>query len=100
MKSRPAPGPAGNVLLLGCRGGVFTALLNLLGRHPIGQAVAERIDRLFLIDADEMTGEEPIPWSDLPSTAILPPQRIASRRTLAGLLTRNQIDQVIDLADM
>ena len=99
-KTRPHPGPAGNILLLGCRGGVSTALLNLLGRHPTGRAVAERISKLFLIDADEVTGEEPIPWSELPSTTILPPQRIAPGHTLADLLTRNQINQVIELADI
>src|SRR6476661_2466843 len=94
---RPHQGPRGNVLLLGYRGGVSTALLNLLGTHPTGRVVAERIDRLFLLDADEPSGEEPMPWSALPPTTILPPQHIGSGRTLAAVLAHHQINQVIEL---
>ena len=79
-------------LLLGWRGGVAHATLNLLAGHPFGQKLAGASE-LFLLDADS---SRPAPEPPL-AAQVLPAQTILGGDDLFAILGRYAIDRVLDL---
>jgi hypothetical protein len=86
---------APNVLLLGSRGGVATALLNLLVRHPRGRRLAGSWGRLVLVDQE---GGPVAP--ELPGGSVVLPPREVDPAGLAEILGEQRIGRVIELADV
>jgi saccharopine dehydrogenase-like NADP-dependent oxidoreductase len=82
-------------LLLGWRGGVGTAVANLLAHHPTGRRIAAELDALFLIDRENGTPPPPIRGARL-----LPHHDVDGPAALAALVADHRIDHVIEVADV
>jgi hypothetical protein len=78
-------------LLIGWRGGVGHATLNLLAYHPLGRRLAEGLE-LVLLDADASAPPAPPPGAE-----ILAPQTLRRGDELRALLARHRIERVVDL---
>lgn len=86
--------PGRRIALVGWCGGVGTALISLLVRHPIGRRIAETLDVLFLLDREE--GPPP----DLRTARVLPATAVEDPDDFARLLSQHAIDGVIEVADV
>lgn len=80
-------------LLLGWRGGAATAVLGLLGKHPAGRRVLDRLGALYLLD--ERPGGTAPPT---PRTHVLPPQPIRNGSDLRTIVSELRVTQVVELA--
>ncbi len=78
-------------LLIGWRGGVGTATLNLLAEHPLGRRLAGD-SHILLLDADDA---EPVPAAPLPAE-ILPAETLLGREDLERVIRRHDIERVLD----
>lgn len=88
-------GASTHVLLLGASGGVSTALLNLLVRHPRGRRLARSWGRLVLVDQEVGPVAPELP----PGSVVLPPREVDAAG-LGEILRERRIGRVIELADV
>jgi hypothetical protein len=82
-------------LILGCHGGVGSAVLALLEQSVPGHRLRERLDTIVLADRDPPRG--PVPLKDV---VLLPPTTVLSAEDLGRLVREHRITEVIDLSSL
>lgn len=84
-------------MVIGWRGGVGRALMGLLAKHPVGQALAAKYSGLDLIDAtDDGYLVDPRPHHGTP----WPPREIRCIDDLIELIDRHPVRTVIEVANV
>lgn len=86
---------AHRALVLGCHGGVGSAVLALLGNSEPGRRIRAGLDALFLADSQPFA--QPPPLRD---AQVLPPTRIESAEDLGRLVRDHGVTQVIDVSSI
>jgi hypothetical protein len=81
-------------LLVGCHGGVGSAVLTLLERTEPGRRIREQLDALLLLDREPRGGTPPA------GGMLLPPGAIESADDLTRLIERHHLTQVLDLSSV
>jgi saccharopine dehydrogenase-like NADP-dependent oxidoreductase len=94
-KANQQIGDKERALVLGCHGGVGRALLALLEHSRPGRGLLQSIERLVLVDQQEL----PLAVS-LPEAVLLPPTAVRSADDLAALVREHRITQVIDTSSV
>lgn len=82
-------------LVLGCHGGVGRAVLSLLENSIPGRELRQRLDAIFLADAEPPQHDTP-----LDDGILLPPTRIACADDLARLVREHRVTEVVDLSSL
>lgn len=80
-------------LVVGCHGGVGSAVLALLAQTATGRQLRERLDALFLLDRE--AGD-----AGPAGAVLLPPGSIESADDLTRLVAEHQLTQVVDLSSV
>jgi homospermidine synthase len=88
-------GIAHRALILGCHGGVGSAVLALLELSTPGRKLREQLDPILL--ADRQPPPRPVPLKD---GLLLPPTTVTSAEDLSRLVSEHHISQVIDLSSV
>ncbi|NVB42338.1 homospermidine synthase [Pseudenhygromyxa sp. WMMC2535] len=100
-----APDRAANagrrILILGAAGGVASATLALLERHPRGRALLGAGDQLLLVDDNVPNADDDLRALPRPANARwLPPQRVDTGEDLAALVREHRVDEVLEFAEV
>jgi homospermidine synthase len=82
-------------VIVGCHGGVGTAVLSLLEHSDPGRELRQRLDAVLLVDRRPRPG--PVA---LKEGFLLPPTRIASGNDLSRLIREHRITRVVDLSSV
>jgi homospermidine synthase len=82
-------------LVIGCHGGVGSAVLALLEHSAPGRQLCESLESLMLVDR-----EPPRVEVSLPDAVLLPPADVASAQDLARLIEQYGITQVVDTSSV
>ena len=82
-------------LIIGCHGGVGSAVLTLLRHSTAGQRLREELDAILLVDRRPPNGLMPFEHG-----VLLPPTTIESASDLARLVRDHHITEVIDLSSI
>lgn len=80
-------------LVLGCHGGVGTAVLGLLEHSELGKRLRSKLDTIYL--ADSAPPARPVPLRD---GVLLPPVRVGCAEDLKALIVEHGLTQVIDVS--
>jgi saccharopine dehydrogenase-like NADP-dependent oxidoreductase len=94
-KANQQIGEKERALVLGCHGGVGRALLALLEHSEPGRRLRQSIERMVLVDQQEL--ELAV---SLPEATLLPPITVRSASDLAALVREHGITQVIDTSSV
>lgn len=89
-------GPRGRVLIVGCNGGVGSAVLSVLCATGPGRRMLASIEHLLLLDALPVAPDVPRPEK----SRALPPFEVKNASQLAGLVERAGVGQVLDLSGL
>lgn len=87
--------PSARALVVGCHGGVGSAVLALLENSPPGKRLRAGLEALFL--ADSHPNPHAVP---LTGAVLLPPVQVTSADDLRDLITEHRITQVIDVSSV